>query len=79
MTHHPEEASWGTPQVERRPCRRLRFEITDDNVDPVEADESVSSALALIGRITGTDLATDWFQARHSRIRDFDTPSYPDG
>ncbi|GAA4513727.1 hypothetical protein [Nonomuraea ferruginea] len=45
----------------------------------MEADESVSSALTLIGRITGTDLATDWFQARHSRIRDLDTPSYPDG
>ncbi|TXK40060.1 DUF6461 domain-containing protein [Nonomuraea sp. C10] len=57
----------------------LRFEITDDNVDPVEAHESVSSALALIGRITETDLATGWFQARHSRIRDLDTPSYPDG
>ncbi|GGL50131.1 DUF6461 domain-containing protein [Planomonospora parontospora] len=48
----------------------LRFQITDDDVDPVEADESVSSALALIGRITETDIATDWFQARHSRISD---------
>ncbi|MBG0831536.1 hypothetical protein HS041_27760 [Planomonospora sp. ID67723] len=48
----------------------LRFQVTDDDVDPVEADESVSSALALIGRITETDIATDWFQARHSRIGD---------
>ncbi|WP_433248332.1 DUF6461 domain-containing protein [Streptosporangium sp. CA-135522] len=48
----------------------LRFQIADDDVDPVEADESVSSALALIGRITETDIATDWFQARHSRISD---------
>ncbi|WP_344922355.1 hypothetical protein [Streptosporangium oxazolinicum] len=39
----------------------LRFQISDD---PVEAPESVSSALALIGRVTGTD----WFLAR-SRIR----------
>ncbi|MGV9310328.1 DUF6461 domain-containing protein [Nonomuraea sp. NPDC004354] len=48
----------------------LRFQVTDDDVDPVEADEGVSSALALIGRITETDIAADWFQARHSRIGD---------
>ncbi|MER5420776.1 DUF6461 domain-containing protein [Streptosporangium roseum] len=48
----------------------LRFQIADDDVDPVEADESISSALALIGRITETDIATDWLQARHSRISD---------
>ncbi|MER6171149.1 DUF6461 domain-containing protein [Streptosporangium sp. NPDC001681] len=49
----------------------LRFQINDDGVldDRVEQDESISSALALIGRITETDIATDWFQARHSRIR----------
>ncbi|MFD8563637.1 DUF6461 domain-containing protein [Streptosporangium canum] len=48
----------------------LRFQIADDDVDSVEADEGVSSALALIGRITETDIATDWLQTRHSRISD---------
>ncbi|WP_329083825.1 DUF6461 domain-containing protein [Streptosporangium sp. NBC_01469] len=49
----------------------LRFQISDDDVldDPVEYPESVSSALALIGRVTETDIATDWFLARHLRIR----------
>ncbi|MEV4397382.1 DUF6461 domain-containing protein [Nonomuraea sp. NPDC049607] len=49
----------------------LRFEISDDDVrdNPVEDPESISSALALIGRVTETDIATDWFLARHSRIR----------
>ncbi len=48
----------------------LRFEISGDDVleNRVEEDESISSALALIGRITETDIATDWFQAQHSRI-----------
>ncbi|MER5426871.1 DUF6461 domain-containing protein [Streptosporangium roseum] len=48
----------------------LRFQITDGGVldDPVEQDESISSALALIGRITETDIAAEWLQARHSRI-----------
>lgn len=40
----------------------------DDPDELVEIDESVSSALALIGRVTGTDVAADWFQARHSRV-----------
>jgi hypothetical protein len=49
----------------------LRFQISDDDVldNPVEDPESISSALALIGRITETDIATDWFLAQHSRIR----------
>ncbi|MET7462894.1 DUF6461 domain-containing protein [Nonomuraea sp. NPDC005501] len=48
----------------------LRFQISDDDVldNPVEDPESISSALALIGRVTGTDIATDWFLAQHSRI-----------
>ncbi|MEV4110226.1 DUF6461 domain-containing protein [Nonomuraea sp. NPDC049695] len=49
----------------------LRFQIITESDNPddlVEIDESVSSALALIGRITETDIAADWFQAQHSRI-----------
>jgi hypothetical protein len=49
----------------------LRFQISADDVfdDRVDREESVSSALALIGRFTGTDIATDWFEAQHSCIR----------
>jgi hypothetical protein len=49
----------------------LRFQTGDDDVldDLVEAPESISSALALIGRFTETDIATDWFLVQHSRIR----------
>ena len=49
----------------------LRFQISDDDVldDRVEHMESVSSALALIGRCTQTDIAADWFLAQHSRIK----------
>ncbi|MEV4113291.1 hypothetical protein [Nonomuraea sp. NPDC049695] len=49
----------------------LRFQISDDDIldKTVEYPESISSALALIGRITETDIATDWFLAPHSRIR----------
>ncbi|PZG41224.1 hypothetical protein C1I98_21620 [Spongiactinospora gelatinilytica] len=49
----------------------LRFQLSEDGGrdDWVEEDESVSSALALIGRYTGTDIATDWIQARHSSLR----------
>jgi hypothetical protein len=48
----------------------LRFRISDPDVldDRVDREESISSALVLIGRITETDIAADWFQARHSRI-----------
>ncbi|MEV4566315.1 DUF6461 domain-containing protein [Nonomuraea sp. NPDC049419] len=50
----------------------LRFTITDDDVrgdDRVEDPESITSALTLIGRFTGTDIAADWILARHSRMR----------
>ena len=50
----------------------LRFQIVTESCTPderVDVDESISSALALIGRITGTDIATDWFLAQHSRLR----------
>ncbi|RBQ18655.1 hypothetical protein DP939_19420 [Spongiactinospora rosea] len=49
----------------------LRFQLSEEGGpdDRVEQDESVSSALALIGRHTGTDIATDWIQARHSAFR----------
>ena len=48
----------------------LRFQISDDDAldNPVADPESINSALALIGRITETDIATDWFLAQHSRI-----------
>ncbi|MEV4747964.1 DUF6461 domain-containing protein [Streptosporangium sp. NPDC049248] len=48
----------------------LRFQISADDVfdDRVDREESVSSALALIGRFTGTDIAADWFEAQHSCI-----------
>jgi hypothetical protein len=49
----------------------LRFQISGDEVneDRVESDESINSALALIGRVTQTDMAADWFEAQHSRMR----------
>jgi hypothetical protein len=49
----------------------LRFGISGPKVDddPVEPDECISSALALIGRITGADIADDWLRPRHSCIR----------
>ncbi|MEV4289324.1 DUF6461 domain-containing protein [Nonomuraea bangladeshensis] len=49
----------------------LRFQISADDVfdDRVDREESISSALALIGRFMGTDMATDWFEAQHSCIR----------
>ncbi|MEO3891329.1 DUF6461 domain-containing protein [Nonomuraea sp. B5E05] len=48
----------------------LRFRISDDDIldSRVDREESISSALALIGRITETDIATDWLEAQHSRI-----------
>ena len=45
----------------------LRFgEVEGDCVD---VDGSISSALALIGRITGTDMAADWSRARHFSLK----------
>lgn len=67
----PEERLGDDPHALDHLMDGLRFKITDGGVldDGVGQDESISSALALIGRITGTDIATDWFQARHWRIR----------
>ncbi|WP_084964048.1 DUF6461 domain-containing protein [Thermoactinospora rubra] len=45
----------------------LRFQDSEDD-SLVEEDEIISSALALIGRVTGTDIAADWIEATHSRI-----------
>ncbi|WP_433348538.1 DUF6461 domain-containing protein [Microtetraspora malaysiensis] len=49
----------------------LRFELSGPEVHEnyVDTDESISSALALIGRVTETDMAADWFEALHSRVR----------
>lgn len=67
----PPERSGDDPHALDHLMDGLRFQTSDDDVldDPVEAPESISSALTLIGRVTETDLATDWFLARHSRIR----------
>ncbi|MEU8379694.1 DUF6461 domain-containing protein [Streptosporangium sp. NPDC048865] len=67
----PQERSGDDPHALDHLMDGLRFQTSDDDVldDPVEGPESVSSALALIGRFTETDIATDWFLARHSRIR----------
>ncbi|WP_440071927.1 DUF6461 domain-containing protein [Streptosporangium sp. OZ121] len=67
----PQERSGDDPHALDHLTDGLRFQTGDDDVldDPVEAPESVSSALALIGRFTETDIATDWFLAQHSRIR----------
>jgi hypothetical protein len=67
----PQERSGNDPHVLDHLMDGLRFQVSDDDVldDFVEAPESVSSALALIGRFTETDIATDWFLAQHSRIR----------
>ncbi|MFI6455084.1 DUF6461 domain-containing protein [Streptosporangium amethystogenes] len=67
----PEERFGDDPHALDHLMDGLRFQITDGGVleDRVEQDESISSALALIGRLTETDIATDWFQAPHSRIR----------
>ncbi|MFI6509843.1 hypothetical protein ACIBCT_19750 [Streptosporangium sp. NPDC050855] len=48
----------------------LRFQISPDDVfdDRVDREKSVSSALTLIGRFTGTDIATDRSGAQHSCI-----------
>ncbi|MFG3439263.1 DUF6461 domain-containing protein [Nonomuraea sp. NPDC047897] len=67
----PQERSGDDPHALDHLMDGLRFQITDGGLldDRVEEDESISSALALIGRITETDIAADWFQAGHSRIR----------
>lgn len=67
----PQERSGDDPHALDHLMDGLRFQISDDVVldDRVEEDESISSALALIGRVTETDIAADWFLAQHSRIR----------
>ncbi|MEU4695580.1 DUF6461 domain-containing protein [Nonomuraea dietziae] len=67
----PEERFGDDPHALDRLMDGLRFRISDDDVldDRVEEMESLSSALALIGRVTETDIAIDWFLAQHSRIR----------
>ncbi|SDK37342.1 hypothetical protein SAMN05421874_107117 [Nonomuraea maritima] len=68
--HQPDERSGDDPHVLDHLMHGLRFELSiDDPGDLVEAPESISSTLALIGRVTGTDMAADWFLARHSSFR----------
>ncbi|MFC4533480.1 DUF6461 domain-containing protein [Sphaerisporangium dianthi] len=59
------------PHVLDRMMEGLRFEVVGPEVqeDFVDVDESIGSALALIGRVTGTDMAADWIEVSHSRIR----------
>ncbi|NRQ40900.1 hypothetical protein HII36_55220 [Nonomuraea sp. NN258] len=66
----PQRRSGDDPHALDRLMAGLRFQISDGDVrdDPVEDPESISSALALIGRVIGSDLAEDWFLARHSRF-----------
>ncbi|MEZ7125378.1 DUF6461 domain-containing protein [Nonomuraea sp. AD125B] len=67
----PERRSGSDPHALDRLMDGLRFQISDDDVldDRVEEMESISSALTLVGRITGTGIAADWFLAPHSRVR----------
>jgi hypothetical protein len=67
----PEQRSGEDPHALDHMMQGLRFQISADDVrdDRVESPESIRSALELIGRVTETDLAADWFQAQHSRIR----------
>lgn len=66
----PDQRSGDAPHALDHLMTGLRFQLTvDDNVpDPVDVPESITSALTLIGRLIKTDIATDWFQARHSRF-----------
>lgn len=47
-----------------------RFQISDPDVldSRVDPEKSISSALALIERITETDIAADWLEAVRSRV-----------
>jgi hypothetical protein len=67
----PEERFGDDPRALDHLTDGLRFQITesDNPEDRVESPESISSALALIGRFTETNIAADWFLAQHSRIR----------
>ncbi|MDF2707288.1 MAG: hypothetical protein K0R62_2940, partial [Nonomuraea muscovyensis] len=54
----PEKRSGDDPQALDHLMDGLRFQISNDDVlDNLEHPESISSALALIGRITETDIA----------------------
>lgn len=47
-----------------------RFQISDPDVldSRVDPEKSISSALALIERITETDIAADWLEAVRSHV-----------
>jgi hypothetical protein len=66
----PDPAFGDDPHALDHLMHGLRFHLSPDEVldNRVDREESISSALALIGRITETDIATDWFQAPHSHI-----------
>ncbi|WP_061296522.1 DUF6461 domain-containing protein [Herbidospora cretacea] len=68
----PSDAHGEDPRALDHLMAGLRFEINveDDAQTWVETDEMLSSTLTLIGRITDTDMAADWFEARHSSMRD---------
>ncbi|GLX96526.1 hypothetical protein Hesp01_44760 [Herbidospora sp. NBRC 101105] len=68
----PSHAYGDDPRALDHLMEGLRFEVNveGDRETWVEMDESISSALQLIARLTGTDMAADWFEARHSRMRD---------
>lgn len=73
----PDERSGEDPHALDHLMKGLRFQLNDPGdpatpgnpEDLVEEDESISSTLTLIGRLTETDIATDWFEAPHSRFR----------
>ncbi|WP_352231825.1 DUF6461 domain-containing protein [Microtetraspora sp. NBRC 16547] len=67
----PDDRVGSHPYALDRMMEGLRFEISGPEVheNHVEPDESISSALALIGRVTETDMAADWFEVLHSRVR----------
>ncbi|MEV4094330.1 DUF6461 domain-containing protein [Streptosporangium saharense] len=72
----PDERSGEDPHALDHLMEGLRFQLNDPDdpatpgnpEDLVEHDESISSTLTLIGRLTETDIATDWFEAPHSRF-----------
>ncbi|WP_433376944.1 DUF6461 domain-containing protein [Streptosporangium sp. CA-115845] len=66
----PDRAFGDDPRALDRMMEGLRFEVSGPEVheNHVEPPESISSALALIGRVTETNMAADWFEALHSRL-----------
>ncbi|MFD0886779.1 DUF6461 domain-containing protein [Streptosporangium algeriense] len=73
----PDERTGDDPHALDHLMEGLRFRFNDPHdpatpgnpEDLVEEDESISSTLTLIGRLTGTDIAADWFDAPHSCFR----------